>query len=114
MKNIFAHQIGKLRTERHLSQTDVAKRLYVSRQAVSKWENGDAEPSLDNLIALAKLFNVSLDNLITGQYDPTTTLLKISHLRKPSPGLSSVTLTSQSTTTTALPFSVATGPVNQH
>lgn len=36
MKNIFAHQIGKLRTERHLSQTDVAKRLYVSRQAVSK------------------------------------------------------------------------------
>lgn len=82
MKNIFAHQIGKLRTERHLSQTDVAKRLYVSRQAVSKWENGDAEPSLDNLITLAKLFNVSLDNLITGQYDPTTTLLKISHLKK--------------------------------
>lgn len=56
MKNIFAHQLGKLRTEQQLSQNDIASQLFVSRQAVSKWENGDTEPNLDNLISLARLF----------------------------------------------------------
>lgn len=51
MHNSFAQQLLKLRTEQQLSQTDIANLLFVSRQAVSKWENGDAEPSLDNLIS---------------------------------------------------------------
>ena len=82
MKNIFAHQLGKLRTEQQLSQNDIASQLFVSRQAVSKWENGDTEPSLDNLISLAQLFNVSLDNLVTGSKDPNTLLLTVNHLKK--------------------------------
>lgn len=82
MKNIFAHQLGKLRTEQQLSQNDIASQLFVSRQAVSKWENGDTEPSLDNLISLAQLFNVSLDNLVTGSKDPNTLLLTAKHLKK--------------------------------
>lgn len=82
MKNIFAHQLGKLRTEQQLSQNDIASQLFVSRQAVSKWENGDTEPSLDNLISLARLFNVSLDNLVTGSKDPDTLLLTVNHLKK--------------------------------
>ena len=48
MHNAFAHQLLKLRTEQQLSQTDIANLLFVSRQAVSKWENGDTEPNLDN------------------------------------------------------------------
>ena len=82
MKNIFAHQLGKLRTEQQLSQNDIASQLFVSRQEVSKWGNGDTEPSLDNLISLAQLFNVSLDNLVTGSKDPNTLLLTAKHLKK--------------------------------
>lgn len=82
MHNYFAQQLLKLRTEQQLSQTDIANLLFVSRQAVSKWENGDAEPSLDNLIALARILNVSLDNLIAGSLNPNTLLLNLSHLTK--------------------------------
>lgn len=82
MHNYFARQLLKLRTEQQLSQTDIANLLFVSRQAVSKWENGDAEPSLDNLIALARVLNVSLDNLITGSLNPNTLLLNLNHLTK--------------------------------
>ncbi|MBB1079754.1 XRE family transcriptional regulator [Limosilactobacillus sp. STM2_1] len=82
MKNIFAHQLGRLRTEQQLSQSDIANQLFVSRQAVSKWENGDTEPSLDNLIALAEIFNVSLDGLVAGINDPNTLLLTATHLKK--------------------------------
>ena len=63
MHNSFAQQLLKLRTEQQLSQTDIANLLFVSRQAVSKWENGDAEPSLDNLISLSRILNVSLDTV---------------------------------------------------
>ena len=48
MKNIFAHQLGKLRTEQQLSQNDIASQLFVSRQAVSKWENGDMSRAVLN------------------------------------------------------------------
>ena len=65
-----------------LSQTDIANLLFVSRQAVSKWENGDTEPNLDNLIALARILNVSLENLITGSSNPNSLLLTLSHVSK--------------------------------
>ena len=77
MHNAFAHQLLKLRTEQQLSQTDIANLLFVSRQAVSKWENGDTEPNLDNLIALARILNVSLENLITGSSNPNSLLLTL-------------------------------------
>ncbi len=82
MHNSFAQQLLKLRTEQQLSQTDIANLLFVSRQAVSKWENGDAEPSLDNLISLSRILNVSLDNIITGSLNPNTLLLTLSHVTK--------------------------------
>lgn len=82
MHNAFAHQLLKLRTEQQLSQTDIANLLFVSRQAVSKWENGDTEPNLDNLITLARILNVSLENLITGSSNPNSLLLTLSHVSK--------------------------------
>lgn len=82
MHNAFAHQLLKLRTEQQLSQTDIANLLFVSRQAVSKWENGDTEPNLDKLIALARILNVSLENLITGSSNPNSLLLTLSHVSK--------------------------------
>lgn len=47
-----------------MTQEFVAERLGVSRQAVSKWENGTSDPSTSNLLALAKLFGVSAEELL--------------------------------------------------
>lgn len=60
----FREKLVQLRKEKGLSQMQVAEALDVSRQAISKWEVGDAEPSTANLIALAALYGVSLDYLV--------------------------------------------------
>lgn len=52
------------RTSRHLTQEYVAEALGVSRQAVSKWENGASDPSTANLMALARLYGLSVDELL--------------------------------------------------
>lgn len=53
-----------LRKDKKMSQQDLAEALNVSRQAVSRWEVGIAIPSMDNLLALSKLFGVSLNELV--------------------------------------------------
>ena len=95
MSYSFPHQLLKLRTEKQLSQAELATRLFVSRQAVSKWENGDAEPSIDKLILLAKVFKVSLDRLILGTNDFNQPLVKLNNIVKTfnSPVLNSLDLT---------------------
>ncbi len=62
----LANRISRLRKEKKLSQEFVADTLQVSRQAVSKWENGLSSPDTENLIALAGLLEVDLDYLATG------------------------------------------------
>lgn len=64
----FSETLKYLRRNKNLSQEKLAEDLGISRQAVSKWENGLAEPDTSNLIKLAELFNVSLDEL-TGLSD---------------------------------------------
>lgn len=54
------------RTQCNMTQEFVAGELGVSRQAVSKWESGASDPSTSNLLALAKLFGVSADELLRG------------------------------------------------
>ncbi|HEL1601389.1 TPA: helix-turn-helix transcriptional regulator [Streptococcus suis] len=65
--NQLAQQIKKLRTGQNLSQDDLAEKLYISRQAVSKWENGEATPDIDKLVQMAEIFGVSLDYLVLGK-----------------------------------------------
>lgn len=48
--NQLAQQIRVLRTAKNLSQDELAEKLYISRQAVSKWENGEATPDIDKLV----------------------------------------------------------------
>ncbi len=60
----LAEKILSLRTERGLSQEDLAAKLEVSRQSVSKWETGQSVPDLDKIIKLADLFGVSVDELV--------------------------------------------------
>jgi transcriptional regulator with XRE-family HTH domain len=52
------------RTSCHMTQEFVAESIGVTRQAVSKWENGTADPSTSNLLALAKLYGVSAEELL--------------------------------------------------
>lgn len=56
--------LARLRKEAGLSQQDLAERLNVSRQTISKWELGTALPSTENLIGLSRLYGVSLDFLV--------------------------------------------------
>ncbi|MCL2025102.1 MAG: helix-turn-helix domain-containing protein [Coriobacteriia bacterium] len=60
----IAERLAQRRREAGYSQEDLAAQLGVSRQAVSKWERSESSPDTDNLIALAKLYEVSLDDLL--------------------------------------------------
>ena len=60
----LAEKILSLRTARGMSQDDLAEKLEVSRQSVSKWETGQSTPDLDKIIRLADLFGVSVDELV--------------------------------------------------
>lgn len=55
-----------LRTKNGYTQEQIAKKLFISTQAVSKWENGSSIPAIDNLLALSDLYNISLDELVQG------------------------------------------------
>ena len=63
----LANRLQKLRKENGYSQDELADKLGISRQAVSKWERSESSPDTDNLIELAKLYHVSLDELIYGK-----------------------------------------------
>ncbi len=65
----IANRLQKLRKENGYSQEELADKLGISRQAVSKWERAESSPDTDNLIILARLYNMSLDELL---YDNET------------------------------------------
>lgn len=63
----LANNIVKYRKRNKLSQEELAQSLNISRQSISKWETGENLPSIDNLISLSGLLDISLDELITGE-----------------------------------------------
>ena len=60
----LSDNLRALRKQKVYSQEQLAERLNVSRQAVSKWENGASDPSTSNLLALAKLYGISAEDLL--------------------------------------------------
>ncbi len=64
--------LKKLRKTARLTQEQVAEKLNVSRQSVAKWESGDALPDIDNCIMLARLYNVTIDDLVGYAKDEKT------------------------------------------
>ena len=66
-----ANKLVELRKKHGLSQEELADKLGVSRQAVSKWERSEASPDTDNLIELAKLYDISLDELLLNKENNT-------------------------------------------
>ena len=61
----IAEKIVLLRKKKGISQEELANKLNTSRQAVSKWENNQSTPDLEELVALSKYFNVTTDYLLT-------------------------------------------------
>lgn len=66
----FNNRLYQLRKQKGLSQEELASRLNVSRQTVSKWEVGDSTPDMEKLTAMSELFDVSLDQLVLGKEAP--------------------------------------------
>ena len=62
-------QIKTHRQEAHLSQEELANRVYVSRQTISNWENDKSYPDVNSLVLLSEIFQISLDNLIKGDIE---------------------------------------------
>lgn len=60
----FAEKLSNLRVQKGYSQEALAEKLFVSRQAVSKWEVGTTLPETDKLIAISDFFHVSIDYLL--------------------------------------------------
>jgi len=60
----IGNKIRELRVEHHFSQDQIAEMLYVSRQAVSRWELGQTLPSVDNLIELSTLFHLPFEEIL--------------------------------------------------
>ena len=65
----FADKILKLRKYNGMSQEALAEKLNVSRQAISRWEMGTAQPDAQNILQISKLFNVTTDYLLNDDYE---------------------------------------------
>lgn len=63
----FNNKLYELRKQKGFSQEELANRLNVSRQTVSKWEVGDSTPDMEKLVAISDLFGISLDELVLGK-----------------------------------------------
>lgn len=61
---IFGERLKKEREKRNWSQNDLAERIHVSRQSVSKWETGKNYPSIEVIIHLSDLFGITIDELL--------------------------------------------------
>ena len=60
----FSEKLYELRKEKGFSQEELAEKLNVARQTISKWENGTTNPDTNNLIELSKIFEISIDELV--------------------------------------------------
>lgn len=67
----LANRLVELRKEHKFSQEALAEKLGLSRQSISKWERAEASPDTDNLIALAEVYGITLDQLL-GNDEPKT------------------------------------------
>lgn len=63
---MIGDNIRKYRKANNMSQDDLAEKLQVTRQSVSLWETGQTQPSLDSVVALARIFRITTDDLLTG------------------------------------------------
>lgn len=65
----FGDNLRNLRKLKKLSQEELSERVGVSRQSVSKWENGEAYPEMNNILILCKIFNCKINDLLSGKIE---------------------------------------------
>lgn len=63
----FNQKLQELRKQKNLTQEELAEQLFVSRTAISKWESGRGYPNIESLKAIANFFNVTIDELLSGE-----------------------------------------------
>ena len=73
----LGEKIYKLRNQHKMSQEDLAQKLSVSRQSISKWENNTSVPELEKLIQLSEVFQITLDELVKGECIPCEAVHKM-------------------------------------
>ena len=78
----LSEKLLALRKARAMSQEELAEHLDVSRQAVSRWEQGTAMPDAANLLQLSRLFGVSVDYLLNDEYQSDNDLPKVQEVRR--------------------------------
>jgi transcriptional regulator with XRE-family HTH domain len=72
----FSSKIKEERQKHNMSQQQLGEKLTISRQAISKWERGESYPSLDMLIKLSDLFDITLDALVKEDHSLKEKLIK--------------------------------------
>ncbi len=72
----FSNNLQYLRKKENLSQEQLAEKLDVTRQSVSKWESGQSYPEMDKLIAISKMFNCTIEQLVNGDVSDVNTQQK--------------------------------------
>lgn len=63
----FNEKLQQLRKQKNLTQEQLAEKLFVSRTAISKWESGKGYPSIESLKSISRIFEVSIDDLLSGE-----------------------------------------------
>jgi transcriptional regulator with XRE-family HTH domain len=73
---VFGEKLKRERTNKGWSQGELAEQLFVSRQSVSKWENGQNYPSIEIIIRLSDLFGVTIDELLRSDEELTEKVIQ--------------------------------------
>ena len=69
IKENIANNIAELRKMNHMTQQDLAEKLNYTDKAISKWERGESTPDIESLSAIAKMFNLTVDDLLNESFD---------------------------------------------
>ena len=64
----IANRLLEFRKKSGLSQEELAEKLNITRQSVSKWESGQAYPEMDKMIMICQIFNISIDELVNQNF----------------------------------------------
>lgn len=75
-------QIKKYRNSLNISQEELAKNIYVSRQTISNWETGKSYPDIHSLLLLSNFFGISLDKLVKGDLEIMKRKIESTEIRK--------------------------------
>ena len=73
----FGDNLKKIRKNKKMSQEELAEKVNVSRQSVSKWETGDAYPEMNNILELCKIFNCRINDLVHSDISDFSSVLYI-------------------------------------